>query len=154
MYSRAPSGGGLLAATERLFQRVIWSAHNQCTSLASMRSNAVWCIRPSRLSRSLNQVCLCELRWNWTSTQFGVDFRETTVLIEASVHVGTFSGVPTDKLQSAYPPFRFIAERRNDFRPQPKVVWKFVADLRPKPKGRRSSTLVFFRRRSRTLVGL
>jgi len=94
-----PTGGGLLAATERLFQRVIWSADNQCTLFASMRSNAVWCIRPSRLTRSLNQMCSCELRWNWTSTQFGVYFRETTVLIEASVHVGTFSGVATDKLR-------------------------------------------------------
>jgi len=45
-----------------------------------MRSDAVWCIRPSRLSRSLNQMCSCELRWNWTSTQFGVDFREMTML--------------------------------------------------------------------------
>ena len=50
-------------------------------------------------SCSLNQMCSCELRWNWTSTQFGVYFRETTVLIEASVHVGTFSGVATDKLR-------------------------------------------------------
>jgi len=33
------------------------------------------------------------------STQFGVDFREMTVLTEASVHVGTFSGVATDKLR-------------------------------------------------------
>jgi len=64
-----------------------------------MRSNAVWCIRPSRLSRSLNQMCLCELRWNWTSTQFGVNLREMTVLTEASVHVGTFGGVATNKLR-------------------------------------------------------
>jgi len=52
---------------------------------------------------------------------------------------------------TAYPvglsPFRFIAERRNDFR-------KFVADLRQKPKDHRNSTQVFFRRRSRTSVGL
>jgi len=31
--------------------------------------------------------------------QFGVDFREMTVLIEAIVHVGTFSGVATDNLR-------------------------------------------------------
>jgi len=63
---------------------------------------------------------------------------------------------------TAYPvglsPFRFITERRNDFRPPPKVIRKFAADLRPKPKDRRNSTLVYFRRRSRnlsrTLVGL
>jgi len=149
-----PSGGGLLAATERLFQRVIWSAHNQCTSLASIRSNAVWCIRQvGCLVRWIRCVRVsygeigCRRSLESTSERWQCWQKQACMLALSVEWQLTSCGVSLS-------PFRFIAERRNDFRPQPKVVRKFVADLRPNPKDHQNSTLVFFRRRSRTSVGL
>jgi len=108
-----------------------------------MRSNAVWCIRPSRLSHSLNQMCSCELRWNWTLTQFGS--------LESTPGRWQCWWKWSGNWQAAwlaYPPFGLS--------PQLKVVRKFVADLRPKPRDHRNSTLVFFwcGSRSRISVGL
>jgi len=86
-----------------------------------------------------------------TSTQFGVDFREMTVLIEASVHVDTFSGVASDKLRGPLIPFTVYRRKTQRL--------SAAAESRPKvcscmTYGRNrkvaETVLVFFRRRSQT----